>query len=113
MSRRVTTKSAIKDKNLAAQALKAAGLTFEDCGNTLRVTSGSMRNASIDLRTGEISGDSDYGHTSETLGQVRVHYSEAEYLAMCFKKGHTLESRTLIQNGEVELIHTGIVSAMA
>ncbi len=104
MSRRVTTKTEIKDKDLAVQAMKAAGLQYQDQGESLHITSGKMRGAIVDLRTGDISGDSDYGHTTEGLGMLRMHYGEAKYRRECLRQGITIESRTLNKAGEVELI---------
>lgn len=104
MSRRVTTKTEIKDKDLAVQAMKAAGLQYQDQGESLYITSGPMRGATIDLRSGSISGDSDYGHTTEGLGMLRMHYGEAKYRRECLKQGITVESRSLNKAGEIELI---------
>jgi hypothetical protein len=104
MSRRVTTKTEIKDKDLAVQAMKAAGLQYQDQGESLYITSGSMRGATLDLRSGSVSGDSDYGHTTEGLGALSLHYGEAKYRRECLKQGISIESRTILKNGEIELI---------
>jgi hypothetical protein len=76
MSRRVTTKTEIKDKALAIDALKLAGMSYRDEGDSLLITSGAIANARINLTTGEVSGDSDYrGHSAEGLGALRQYYS--------------------------------------
>lgn len=104
MSHRVTTATEIKDKALAIQAAKAAGVGVVEEGNTLRFTSGDLRNAVLDLRTGRITGDTDYGHTEEKLGALRLHYSEAKYTLECARQGIMVESRTVNKDGHVELI---------
>jgi len=104
MSHRVTTQTEIKDKALAAQAAKAAGLTFVEEGDTLRFTSGSMKNAVLNLRTGQIMGDTDYGHSAEKLGAFKMWYSEAKYNLECARQGIMVETRSMNENGEIELI---------
>lgn len=104
MSHRVTTSTEIKDKALAIQAAKAAGVSFSEEGDTLRFTGGDLKNAVLNLKTGQITGDTDYGHTAEKLGLLKMHYSEAKYNLECARQGIMVESRTVNQNGEVELI---------
>lgn len=104
MSHRVTTQTEIKDKALAMQAAKAAGMGVADDGNYLRFTSGSMSNAVLDLRTGTITGDTDYGHTQEKLAALKQHYSEAKYKLECARQGIMVESRAVNKNGDIELI---------
>jgi len=104
MSHRVTTATEIKDKALAMQAAKAAGVSFVEDVNGLRFTSGTMKNAVLDLKTGQITGDTDYGHTSEKLGLLRMHYSEAKYKLECARQGIMVESRQVNRDGEIEMI---------
>jgi hypothetical protein len=106
MSHRVTTQTEIKDKAIAMAALKNAGLSFTESGNTLRITSGGqLRNAVINLSTGEISGDTDFGHTQDGLGIVRQHYGEAKFRAEAAKSGRvTIQQRYVDQKtGDVVL----------
>lgn len=108
MSRRITTKTQITDKELAIQALKMAGMSYREEGSTvLRITSGSMREATLDLRTGTITGDSDY-HRQDTLGALRQHYSEAQIRQRCLMEGHSVEERQVFQDGRVKLICSGM-----
>ena len=104
MSRRVTTKTEMKDRNLVLQALKGAGMTYRESGKIIHVTSGRMANATIDLTTGEIIGDSDYGHDSGTLGGLRQAYGEAKYRAECIKQGISITSRSVEKNGDIVLM---------
>ena len=106
MSHRITTKTKITDKNLAETALKAAGWTFNEDGNRLFITSGPMRNASLNLSNGEVVGDTDY-HDSGSLGALRQHYGLAAYKAQCFEQGATIESETVdAKTGEIVLVCT-------
>jgi len=104
MSHRVTTQTEIKDKALAIQAANSAGISFTEDANGLRFTSGSMKNAVLNLKTGEITGDTDYGHTTDKLGLFRMHYGEAKYKLECARQGIMVESRQMNRDGEVEMI---------
>jgi hypothetical protein len=96
MSHRVTTETDIKNKALALQACKTAGITAVEAGaDTLRFTSGKLANATLDLRSGRITGDTDYGHTHEALGSLRQAYGEATYRQELLKQGASVESRTV------------------
>lgn len=106
MSHRVTTQTEIKDKGIAIKALQKAGYTFDDQGTRLFVTSGPMRNATIDLSTGAVSGDTDYGHGrgDESLGALKMYYAEQKYTAECHKQGITIMERTVdSKTGEILL----------
>jgi hypothetical protein len=105
MSHRVTTETEIKDKALLMQACKTAGITFADHGNDhVRFTSGKLSNAVLDLRTGRITGDTDYGHTESGLGVLRQAYGEAKYKDECHRQGISIESRTVDKNGDIILM---------
>lgn len=104
MSHRVTTETEIKDKVLLAQACKTAGVTFAESGETIRFTSGPMSNAVLDLWSGRITGDSDYGHTSSGLGVLRQAYGEAKYKNECARQGIQIESRTVDHEGNIVLM---------
>ena len=85
------------------QACKQAGITATEQQDTLRFTSGTMANATLDLRTGRISGDTDHGHTSEGLSALVQHYGEAVYRQECTKQGISVESRHTDRNGNIVL----------
>jgi len=104
MSRRVTTKTEIKDKALAIDALKLAGMSYRDEGASLLITSGACANARISLATGEISGDSDFAHNAETLGALRQFYGEAKYRLEAQRQGITITSRSIERNGDIVLM---------
>lgn len=105
MSHRITQQTEMTNKSLAISAIKSAGLNFREVGDDQLVfTSGSLNNATLNLKTGLISGDSDYGHNKETFGLLRQHYSEAQCRALAAKHGHRVESRKVLQDGRIELI---------
>jgi len=94
----------MKDKSLAIAAIKAAGLGYTEVGNTIRFNSGRMANATLDLTTGDISGDTDYGHTQDVLGALRQNYGEAKFKQECNKQGIMIESRQVEKNGDIVLM---------
>lgn len=104
MSHRVTTRTEIKDAELAQSALKQAGYSFDLRGNQILVTSGDMNGASINLSTGDITGDSDMGHRSEKFGALRQFYSEAKCRKELSKNAGYVESRDVQKNGDIVLM---------
>lgn len=105
MSRRVSFSSTITDKGLAIEALNALKLDFEsdDKNQSIRVTSGKLRGASINLKTGEVVSDSDYGHTSTLAGLTQA-YSEAEFLQQAVRTGSTIEERRVdVKTGNIHI----------
>lgn len=105
MSKRITTKTDIKDKGFAVAALKNAGLAYEEMGSTmLRITSGDLANATIDLTTGIISGDTDFrGHSKETLGSLRKWYSEVKFRHEASREGVQIKKREIMKDGSIKL----------
>ncbi len=105
MSKRITVKTEIKDKGHAITALKSAGLAYEEMGSTqLRIKSGDLANATIDLTTGVISGDSDFaGHRRETFGTLRKHYTEAKFRHEAAREGVQIKQRLDAKDGSVIL----------
>jgi len=104
MSRRIKTKTEITNKDLAVQALKQAGIGFEVRGNdSILMTSGELANATIQLKTGTISGDSDFGHTSSKFGLLRQYYSEAQVRYEYQKNGTQIDERTTDKEGNIIL----------
>jgi hypothetical protein len=105
MSHRVTTETEIKDKALLTVAAKTAGITFTEQGtDQIRFTGGKLSNATLDLRTGRITGDTDYGHTESGLGVLRQAYGEAKYKDECRRQGITIENRQVDRDGNIVLM---------
>jgi hypothetical protein len=103
MSRRITTKTEMTDKGLAIQALKEAKITHEVHDNVIVMTSGALDNASLDLRTGTITGDTDYGHSADSLGLLRQFYAEAKVKAEYLRNGTIIDSREINTEGDIVL----------
>jgi hypothetical protein len=108
MSRRITTKTQMTNKDLALDAIKMAGLSYSEEGaSTLRITSGDLRNATINLTNGNVTGDTDY-HGRDALGALRKFYSEAQIRERCRLEGHTVEERHVMQDGRIRLVCSGM-----
>jgi hypothetical protein len=108
MSHRITTKTQMNNRDLAINALKMAGLSYQEEGaSMLRVTSGDLRNATINLTNGNVVGDTDY-HGRDTLGALRKFYSEAQIRERCLLEGHTVEERQVLQDGRIRLVCSGM-----
>jgi len=103
MSHRIKYRSEIKDPELAVQALTASKMAYEQSGNIIRITSGALARATIDLSTGEVESDSDY-HSKEDLGSLRQAYSEAEVRRVMQRQGAQVESRRVLDNGDVKIL---------
>lgn len=101
MSHRVTFKSQMTDKELCKTALETSGHAFQENGDVLTITSGTLNRASINTKTGVIESDSDY-HRQEQLGVLRQAYAEAQFRQSAFRKGASIQSRTVIKHGGVE-----------
>ena len=104
MSHRVTTETEIKDKAILAQACKTAGQNYVDQGQSIRFTGGKLNNAVLDLKTGRITGDTDYGHTESGLSGLKQAYGEALYRNECGVQGIQIESRSVNEAGEIVLM---------
>jgi hypothetical protein len=94
MSHRVTTQTEIKDRKLAEAALRQMGSTFAAEGNGIRITSGPLNRAFIDLGTGIVSGDTDYRHNPEVLASVSAFYAEAKLRNDVQLRGGSVNDRT-------------------
>lgn len=57
----------------------------------------------FDLKTGQISGDTDYGHTNEKLTSFVMYYNEAKSKVELAKQGIIIESRT-VKDGDISII---------
>lgn len=104
MSHRVTTQTEIKDQDVATAALKSAGYTFDQRDQTIFITSGDLRNATIDLRTGVVSGDTDYQHSDSKFSALKKFYAEEKVKKEFQRQGGYIESRTVNAQGHIVLI---------
>lgn len=104
MSHRITTKTEIKNKDIALKALKAAGWKYDERGGKLVIASGPMRGADVNFETGEVGGDSDYlDRGDDSMGSLNRHYAEALFRNEAQKRGIDILSRTVEKNGEIVL----------
>lgn len=103
MSHRVTVNTEIKDRALAIEALKSAGISFREQGDTLALESGDYRNATLNLKTGAITGDTDWGHNAGKLGLLRQNYAEAKFKQEAFRQGVSITDRTVDKDGNIVL----------
>lgn len=108
MSHRVTSKTNITNKALALQALQNAGWLFNENGNNVSITSGPMKGATLSLKDGTITGDTDWHDAGDdSLGAIRRYYAEAETLEELSLRGAVVESREITEEGEIRLICNG------
>lgn len=105
MSRRVTTQTEVKDRSLALQALKQAGMSYEEMGDTISITSGPISGATIDLRSGIVTGSADVGHSrgNDGLGLIKRFYAEAKIRQECALQGISIQERIVEKDGRIRL----------
>jgi len=105
MSHRVTTETEMTDRTLVKSACKQQGVNFTESGDTMHFTGGPLNGATLNLKTGQITGDTDYGHSRASLGALKQAYGEAKYLFECQKQGIQVESRTVdTKTGDIILM---------
>ena len=93
MSKRTEVKTTMTDKKFVIEAFKREQLQYEEMSDTmLRITSGALARATLDLTTGTITGDSDYGHGQNALGKLNRHYSEALARFRAMRAGTQIQS---------------------
>ena len=109
MSKRITSKTEIKDMSLAKKALKQLNMMYTEQGSTLRITSGKFAHCiSIDLANGTIVYDSDARYTDKDFNAFRQAYTEATFLHNAQHEGNiTIDERQVQGNGDiVYMYHT-------
>lgn len=106
MSHQITTQTNITDKDLAINALKIAGWNYRESGSRLTVQSGPMTGASIDLTTGEISGDADLvNRGDDSMGALKRYYGEALVRHHAATEGYEIENREIEQQTGDIILH--------
>lgn len=106
MSHRVSIKSSITNAAACEAALKSKNWTYSLNNNIVHVTGGPMRGASINLRTGEVAGDSDYhrASNSEGLGALNQAYAEQLIRMDVASKGGYIEECITQRDGTVRMV---------
>jgi len=115
MSHRISIATSITDRTIAEAALKAKGWGYDVSGDTIRITSGPMSRANINLKTGEVSGDTDV-HTDKygahgNLGSLNRAYSEQLVRAQVASKSGYFEVCEEVQvngKGKLRLVAAGL-----
>ena len=102
MSHRITYESKIVDRDLAVAALKSLSVAYQDLNNgILKVTSGPLNRATINLTTGKIESDSDWSH-SEHINSLKIAYTEADARRDYNRTGVSIVSRQVVKYQGVE-----------
>lgn len=103
MSHRVKTQIDVTDASLAIEALRGMGLPFTQEGKTIRISGGRLKNAVINLANGEITGDTDFGHTEKAFGLVRQRYNLLKTKRELALQGGVVINEEVLANGVVRL----------
>lgn len=101
MSHRVTLQSKMTDKELCKTALESTGHTFVENNDILTITGGKLNRATINTKSGLVESDSDF-HSKEQLGVIRQAYAEASFRQLAFRKGASIQDRSVIKHNGVE-----------
>ncbi len=104
MSHRVTTRTDMKNPAAIRSALQKSNFSFtEESSGDFRVTSGPMSGATINPKTGVVTGDTDR-HNKNTLGMLKQVYGEVVYMTEAQKNGIELVSRRVdAKTGDIVL----------
>lgn len=102
MSHRVTTNTQMTDESIVASVCKRQGITFTKSGDSLTFTSGAIRNATLNLKTGQIIGDTDHGHSVTVLDSLRQQYGADKAKYELAKQGGRVEQE-IRQDGKIVL----------
>ncbi len=102
MSHRVTVQTSMTEKAHLITALKESKIAFSEQGDLIHCSSGQLNRATINMKTGAVSGDSDF-HSTEDLGVLRQAYSLAKYKAELFTQGGSINSQTTDAVGNIIL----------
>jgi len=102
MSRRITVKTQISNRDLAVQALSKLGAAYQVSENTITITSGPIPRGVLDLTTGILTTDSDYGNAKK-YNLFQQAYSEVQIMAECLKEGTVIEQR-IVDGNKIRLM---------
>ncbi len=105
MSHKITTRTGMKDQRLIRGALNTAKLDFDERDGVFYIKGGKFRGVSINSKTGDITGDSDWH--GGILGDLRQHYAEAHHMDELQLAGCEVLERNVLKTGQVQLICRG------
>jgi hypothetical protein len=103
MSRKVTTRTEITNKDIAVAALQFAQVQHTVDGNYIYLNSGELSGAMLNLETGDVSGDTDFGHSHRSLSVIKQYYAEALFRTEAAKIGTTIDQRSTDAEGSIVL----------
>lgn len=89
------------DVTIACSALASMGAKFSRSGSNITIQSGPLNRAVLNTETGELTTDSDYGHTESTFNQLRQAYGVEACLAAARANGHSVVSQSVDTDGSV------------
>lgn len=101
MSHRITYESKITDRDLALKALDSLGMTYQESGDSIIVTSGVLNRAILHPKVGKIDTDSD-DHSSEDLNKLKIAYTEMQARREYSRNGVSVVSRQVVTYQGIE-----------
>ncbi len=101
MSHRIIYESKIVDHDLAIAALKSLNMSYQDVNGTLRITSGPLNGANINLSTGAIESDSNWNHSNH-INSLKIAYTEADARRDYNRTGVSIVGRQIVNYQGVE-----------
>lgn len=102
MSHKIDIKTTITQKEPAKKALQKKGWNFQELGNSLRINSGPMSGATINLNDGSIIGDTDW-HDRNKLGALNQGYAEALVEDDIMRQGGDILERQVMKDGTIKI----------
>jgi len=104
MSHKITTKTQITQQGAAEAALKEKAWDYSvNDGTQIRIQSGPLGGATLNLLTGEISGDTDY-HTKDNLRALNQDYAKHMVMQDVLGRGGMIESVEQQQDGRIRVL---------
>lgn len=101
MSKRITIKTQFTDKAALQRACNDNDWAFKIQGDRADIDGGPLRGATINLKTGDVTGDTDF-HSEATANAFGMAYSEALWMNRISETGY-LEGREVLEDGTVRL----------
>ena len=104
MSKRVTTQTEIKDREIAMSAFKSAGISFTESGSGVFSIQTGRSHGTLDLRSGTISGD-DMSFRQSDFDSLKQHYAKEKTLKELLRAGASVQSQTTESNGDIVIVY--------
>lgn len=101
MSHKITINTEITDEAAVKRACSDHGWVCEVTNGRVAFHGGPLNRATLNLKTGKITGDSDF-HNKEAVVEFGIAYSEALWMNKIGEGGY-LESREVLTDGTIRL----------